>query len=196
MHKFFQLPCLRIDQPHRSFNSTATHCFSHSLSEKGIEEYGLYQDELFSSSSFWAQDKHIIIGRVLCLLGILVFSWRTLLKFRGVTLFFVAAFPPGCYSLWSVWPSERKPNPSCVQPRVLLENVVWSLCEVVLLFCFFEWSFFPRTCWLDLRSDDSETNESKNVLKLDAIFCPMEGRSLDVWTFFICWPDVFLQAFL
>lgn len=42
VHKFFQLPCPRIDQPHRSFNSSATHCFSHSPSEKGIEEYRLY----------------------------------------------------------------------------------------------------------------------------------------------------------
>lgn len=63
-----------------------TFCLRRALKNTGFNRMSCFHPHLSE-----LRTSHIITG-VLCLLGMIVFSWRTLLKFRGVTLFPVAAF--------------------------------------------------------------------------------------------------------
>lgn len=172
MHKFFQLPCPRIDQPHSPFRSSATRFIS-LFTWEGHWRTQALKGWVVSSPSFWAQDRHII-GRVLCLLGILVFSRRTLLKRRCYFL-----LRRSCRML-SVCDA---PKPSLL-PRTAMENPVGKCCVISV------WNssllllndhFVFECAGLHLHSEGSglasasQTDDSKNLRSRLLFFAPLRA---------------------
>lgn len=107
-----------------------TLCLRRALKNTGFNRMSCFHPRLSE-----LRTSHIITGCVLCLLGMIVFSWRTLLKFRGVTLFPVAALLLDviCVTLWNL-PSRRKPHLRTAVQRAVGKCCVISVWSSSLLF--------------------------------------------------------------
>lgn len=187
MHKFFQLPYPRIDQPHRSFYSSATHRFLHSVWERALKNTALMGWVVFILVFLSSGQAH---HPRLSVLPAGNDSFQ--LKFRGVTLFPVAALLLDV--IRSVLRDPLKPSPLAYSLACCWKMLCGSLCEVVL-FCFWMIFFFVFECAGLIRILMIRRLMNRRTYKAGCyIFAPWRA-GLWMWTLFRMLTWSFLAGF-